>query len=526
MKGNKFSSRMFASLFVIVLGSCYCSRASSQSSLGLPRLFGPSEALVKTVAEINCELLTYPENETILLQLFKDGNRSRLLAEYTSLDGEVATFPLYVKPNHEGNLECVARAQNNSLIEPTVSNIHYLKVIEPVKGAEIEVLSDHMDLFEGDKLELGCKLKAGNHVSYKWLLNGRLVSQSPLHDGHLLINRTTSQDSGSYMCVAANSFNQTEFFVANSSEVVITVKDLVSNPDISFTMLKEDLHYYSAVVSCQSTRGTPPITFSLYNSTEFVDNVTVEERIATFKVPLVLGQHLGFLQCQAKNGDRIAYSKKIPLEVVPVGGPVTMRYDHHSGENYAVISLSFYCKAAKGTHPRYQWFLNKTLLHDRGSFYSVVHQPPEQSILMLSVGRSSAGTYHCEVSDSFDNTIAIRSKGRYVDKDVLNRIPVWVVAVVFGSFTFLVLLVSVCCCIGVMFRRRHYGEKSLMDFEMERMVPVYHGKMDLSHYNEDADVVNAARGGEGDQASLVSVDEWPQIEEEKKTLEDEPAEEP
>lgn len=102
---------------------------------------------------------------------------------------------------------------------------------------------------------------------------------------------------------------------------------------------------------------------------------------------------------------------------VTVGGPVAMHYDFDIGENYAVNHLRFYCKAAKGSLPRYQWFLNKTLLHGRGSFYYVIDQPPEQSILLLSVGRSSAGTYHCEVSDSFDNTTAISSKRQYLDKE-------------------------------------------------------------------------------------------------------------
>ena len=86
-------------------------------------------------------------------------------------------------------------------------------------------------------------------------------------------------------------------------------------PDISFTVLKEDSHNYSAIVTCQSTRGTPPVTFSLYNRDELVDNVTVEERNATFKTPLVLGQHLGWLQCKAKNGDRVAVSQWLPFEV-------------------------------------------------------------------------------------------------------------------------------------------------------------------------------------------------------------------
>ncbi|KAK1885745.1 Transmembrane channel-like protein 7 [Dissostichus eleginoides] len=476
-----------------------CSKESSQSILGRPELMGPSVALVKSIADFHCKLEIYPKNVTILLQLHNSNN-------------------------HEGNLECVAKAQNNSDIEPTVSYTQYLKVLEPVKEAEIVVHSGPK-FFEGKTLELYCKPSAGNHVSYTWLLNGLLVSPSRLRyvvDDHLLIYRTTSEDSGSYMCIATNHFNETDVFSSNSSEVVITVKDLVSIPDISFTVLKEDSHNYSAVVACQTAKGSPPVTFSLYNRTELVANTTVDDRNATFKLPLVLDRPMGWLQCQANNGDRIEYSQWIPLEVVPVGGPVTMHYDYDIGENYVVTDLRFYCKAVKGSFPRYQWFLNKTLLHGRGSFYYVVNQHPGESILLLSVGRSSAGMYHCEVSDSFDNATTISSKRLYMDKEVLNRLSVLVVAVVFGCFTALVVLVSICCCIGVIYRRRQYGEKTPLSFEMEGMMTAYEDELDLSEYNEDTDVLNTASGAEFDQASEASVDEWPQIEKEKKTLEDEP----
>ncbi|XP_044202068.1 platelet endothelial cell adhesion molecule [Thunnus albacares] len=502
------SSRMF--LFVVMLGLCFFSKESSQLSLERPELFGPSVALVGKSEDFYCGLQIYPKNEQILLQLFKEGNRTKLLGESTSLDGQVGTIPLLIKPYHEGNLECVAKAQNNSDIEPTVSNKHYLRVIEPVEGAEI-VHSGPVEFFEGRELKLRCELKTGNHVSYKWLLNDRPVARSPHHyvaDNRLSINRTTSADSGSYICVAVNQYNQTEVYSSTSPMVVITVKDVVSDPDISFTVLKEDSHHYSAVVTCQSTRGTLPVTFSLYNGTGLVANVTVEERKATFKTPLVLGQHLGWLQCQAKNGDRVANSRWLPLEVVPVGGPVTIDYDSDIGENYAVTGLRLYCKVAKGTLPRYQWFLNKTLLHDQGSFYHVVNRPPKESILLLAVGRSSAGTYHCEVSDSFDNTTTISSKSRYLDKEVLNRLPDLVVAMVFGCFTLLVLLVSILCWIGVLFRKRQYGEKSLLGLEMERKVAAYENELDLSEYDEDADGLRTARDDEFDQVSAASVDEW------------------
>ncbi|XP_062289417.1 Fc receptor-like protein 5 [Scomber scombrus] len=514
-------------LFVVMLGLCFFSKESSQSFLGRPQLTGPSEAEVKKYAGFSCELQVYPKNETILLQLYKEGNRDKLLAEYSLLsgrkldEGEVSNFPLVVQLSYEGYLECVASAQNNSNIEPTVSNKHHLKVIEPVKDAKVNVSSGPREFFEGRTLNLHCELSAGNHVSYKWLLNDRPVAVSPAHhfrDNHLRIYRPTSADSGSYMCVATNSFNQT-VYTSNSSKVVITVKDVVSTPDISFTVLKEDSHNYSAVVTCQSTRGTPPVTFSLYNLEDLVANVTVEERSAVFKIPVVLNRHLGWLQCQADNGDWVAKSQFLPLEVVPVGGPVTISSDIHLGENYAVIALEFHCQAAKGTHPQYQWFLNKTLLHDRGSFYYVSHDPPRQSVLMLSVGRDSNGTYHCEVSDNFDNTTAISSKRHYVDKEELNRIPDFVVAIVFGCFTLLILVVSACCWIGVLIKRREYGERSLADQEMRRMVAVYENDLDLLEYNEDADVARTARDGEFDQVSDVSVDECSQYGEEEEVKE-------
>ncbi|XP_069561132.1 Fc receptor-like protein 3 isoform X1 [Brachyistius frenatus] len=512
---------MFASLFMIILGWCYCSRG--QFLLGRPRLYGPSEALVKKIIYFHCELPNHPQ-QPVLLQLFKEDNRDKLLGESTSLTGEVADIPMVIRASHEGYLLCVASAQNNSEVTPTVSGRHHLKVVEPVKGVEI-VRSGPTEFYEGNKLELRCNLNAGNHVSYKWLLNGRPVAPSPGHhvaNDLLSISRTSSEDSGSYRCLATNTFNRTQVFTSNSSDAVIRVKDLVSDPDISFTVLKEDSSNFSALVTCQSTRGTPPITFSLWTRSELVGNTTTEERLAVFKLPLVMDQHSGCLQCRTNNGNWTTYSQWLPLNVVPVGGPVTMRSDFDTGENYAVVGLHLYCKAAKGSHPRYQWFLNRTLLRDRGSFYYVVDQAPEQSTLLLSVGRSSAGSYHCEVSDSFDNTTTLRSPTCYLDQEVLHRLPVLVVAVVFGSFTVLVVLVCFCCWMGVLFRRRQDGGKSPLSLEMERSVAADEDEPDLLPFMEDPDVVKAAGGDEFYQTSEASTDEWIHMEKERKTLEEEP----
>lgn len=66
----------------------------------------------------------------ILMFFFKrEGDRSKFLGEYSSPKGQRGVFPILIKASHDGNLECVAKAQNNTSIEPTVSSHHRLRVI-------------------------------------------------------------------------------------------------------------------------------------------------------------------------------------------------------------------------------------------------------------------------------------------------------------------------------------------------------------------------------------------------------------
>ncbi|XP_036067353.1 hemicentin-1 isoform X2 [Oryzias melastigma] len=512
---HSFLCRMFASLLVVVLGlRCGGGSDSGELLLGSPKLSGPSEALVTDIVNFFCELPNHPQNESIELRLLKKGDRPKHLGEYTSLRGEVGPIPKRIQLSHEGYLVCVASVQNNSAINSTVSQTHYLKVIEPVKGAQI-IPSGPVELFEGGEVELQCKLSAGNHVSFMWLRDGQIINPSLIRaDDSFVISRATSKDSGSYICVATNTFNGTNVFNASSPELLVTVKARVSNPDISFTVFKESYQSYFCVVSCQSTRGTPPIRFSLFNGTDLVSNVTVQERRATFKIPVVLDQHLGLFQCQASNSNRTASSRWIPLEIVPVGGPVTMHLEYDMAENYEVIYLRLYCKPERGSHPSFQWYLNKNPLHDQGSFYYVFNQLPGQSILLVSVGEVSAGRYHCEVSDSFDNSTVINSKRCYLDRKVLNHIPALVVGVVFGCFSVIVLLVSACCAAGVIFRRRRYVEATLLTLEKDQWETACEDELELSMYGED---VVTGEEAEFDHASEDSVDDWIQY---KKILEE------
>ncbi|CAL8330403.1 unnamed protein product [Lota lota] len=512
---------MFSSIVVGILGFYYCSLETNASHLGPPHLYGPDIALDKDIVEFGCKVIHLTTAEPILLQLFKQGDRSKVLAFHTSLDGSPAAFPMVVRyTTHEGYLECVASVQNNSLIRPTVSRPHYLKVVEPVKGATLAVQSGAVEFFEGKILVLRCNVTSGNHISYSWLLDDQPLPASAFHHAHqeLFISRTRPEHSGNYACVATNQLNDTKVYTAASPEVLITIKEFVSNPDISYAINKENSQNYSAWVTCKSSRGTLPITFSLYNrATLVVNEKTVEKHYATFTIPLVLNHHLGWLQCQAENGDRTAYSEWMALQVVSVGGPVTLRYECITGEDFSVTNVRFYCKAAKGTHPRFQWFLNGTLLEqDTWPFNVLFHQPAEQSVLLLPVDRRSTGTYHCEVSDLFDNTTVIQSEKMYLHKEVVNRLSSVVVAVVFSCFGLVLTCVFTCCCAGVIFIFFYLFYISLLLFlrwnqrKMETMVLAYEDDLDLEEYRENADILTAAGINDFDLGSMASTDEWPE----------------
>ncbi|KAM9489972.1 uncharacterized protein ACWYII_002834 isoform 2-T2 [Salvelinus alpinus] len=507
------------------------------SVLGRPLLYGPSTALEKTVEEFQCEVLHYPKEESILYQLFREGDRSKTLGFYSALSGEMANFPLFITASYEGHMVCVASVQNNTVIQPTVSQRHHLRVVVPVNGAEVVVQSGSVEFYEGKPLSLRCNITKGNHVSYQWLVDGKPLPLSPLHNQtqeQLFIYRMVPEDSGEYTCVATNQLNLTEVYSSRSTAKVIKVKELVSEPDLLFLVLKETDGTYIALVTCQSLNGTPPITFSLYSRSEFISTETVDERFATFSIPVVLDLHMGFLQCQAENGDRVVYGQWTAMHIVSVGGAVTMHYDTDVGENFSIVGLRFYCSVERGTFPQYRWFLNRTVLEGRGDFYWVQNQTG-QSILLLSVGRSSAGTYHCDVSDSFDGTTVISSEERYIDKEVLNHLPTVVVAVVFGCFLFLVTLVTTCCFIGLLYGKRQYlVETSTLDLklglEMHNIMvsdddEEFLGRpciMDEEEYMEDEGVVRAARIVDSDQGEVESTDEWLWLQQElKKTLEDE-----
>ncbi|KAL1005512.1 hypothetical protein UPYG_G00060040 [Umbra pygmaea] len=551
-KAEMMTVKDFFRTMLVILGVCTCCHEANATVLSRPRLTGPYVALVGAVESFECGLQDSPENQTILYKLYRKEDQSKIISEYSSLNGDRALFTIVVSTSYEGNLVCVASVQNNTAIQPTYSNVNYFRVLVPVEGAKLVASSGSLELHEGKTLALRCNISKGNHVTYDWQMDGKPLPTSPPYyprREELFIYRTTPQHSGAYRCVATNQLNETQIYSSKSDALDIKVKgqlqELVSEPELSFYVFKENTFFAS--VTCQSLNGTPPITFSLYNRTELVGNGTVHGQNFVFNISVVLDRHMGWLQCQAENGDKVAYSKWVAMHIVTVGGTVTMTYDTDVGENFSIVGLRFYCSVERGTFPQYRWFLNGTFLEGRSNFYWVESQP-ERSILFLAVGSDSSGTYHCEVSDSFDDMNVVRSMEKYIDEKVLNELPTAVLAVVFGCFLFLIVLLTICCLVGLFYSKSKYHvEESILDLrsgleKRNRMVADRHGDILLGHpcimvadfdnqvhededdYMEGEDLVRGDDIIDPDQWDAESTDEWLELQQKcqkRKTFEDE-----
>ncbi|XP_062412149.1 Fc receptor-like protein 3 isoform X1 [Sardina pilchardus] len=376
---------------------------------------------------------------------------------------------------------------------------------KPVAG--VYILSDppSKEIFEGMTLRLVCNITKGSHVSYKWFFNGK-----PLGDATppntLTIHNTTVNDSGGYVCIGSSTVNNISVNLSNSSKT-ITIKEIVSVPSVSFTVVKESSGNFSARITCRSFRGTPPITFTLLNNSQKIgDNITKHLSL-TFIVPIYLDQHMGTFICQAWNGYINQNSFPMHLQAETVGGASMTTYEHMD-DNFQVTGLELCCQVERGTFPHYIWFHNNTPLTMRGRSHVL---SADNSTLFFTLDPSIFGEFHCQAFNSFDKTIRISSQRRLINKEASNRLPVMVVAVVFGCFCFVAVVLTSCCFYGI-YKLKH--NKDIYNFstsngwsaEMDERKCIAKDKDFMKNTAEAKEV--AVVNFEGEYC-----DDWPKIEE-------------
>ncbi|XP_077100071.1 Fc receptor-like protein 5 isoform X1 [Siphateles boraxobius] len=500
---------------------CVCSRLFSsvagalyEHKLDEPVLSGPSVALEGSVEEFYCEIPGNLTSLAVLYELYVESNPGKMIAEYSSLSGQIATFNVLIKTQHDGRLVCKASEHNNTDIQSPLSQGLDLKVIVPVKDVRIVSHPASNNVWEGQTLTLQCKKSKGTYVSYEWLRK-EIPVETPYNrtDDTLIIHRLSVQNTGDYMCVASNRFNDTMTFDSRSDVISVKVKEYVSKPEISLEVEKLEDAGVRAVVTCRSSKGSPINTFRLLNDTDVIEEKTTNRTSAIFHVPVELDRITGRVRCNASNEGNWVLSEPVNLTVESVGGAVMVRPVTHTGRDFQVVGLVLLCKVERGTFPHYRWFLNGSRLQGRGAFYALAWS--DDSVLSLSVGPDSAGLYHCEASDRFDNRTSIRSAQMLINEEVVNSVSPVAVLVVLSCFALLNVAVMSCCVYGVVLRRRYSGKYLPIEHRRKMEISVKHeGEEEDDNYpfeemseGYEEDVVLADRMSDSAEEEDESVDE-------------------
>ncbi|MCJ8737481.1 hypothetical protein PDJAM_G00024470 [Pangasius djambal] len=504
---------------LVILGFCATwQKADAQITLGKPIFRVPSRSLEDSYENFYCELDKIPTNQTILYQWFKEGNLNKPLGDYSSHSKEEATFTVQVKLAYDGRLICKASVQNNSEIMPTFSDLMDFQVLVPVEGVHIISNPTSGDLWEGDSLTLQCNITKGTSVLYDWLLNGvHLLNDSS--NNQITIPRLSSQNSGVYVCLAKNSLNETHDYTSKSERRSVHVKEYLSTPEISYEVVKHAKGNFSAYVKCQVAKGSPSINYTLFINNHDVHVVSSEDQHALFPVPIVLDQDMGTVYCQADNGKTPVQSRELKLKVESVGGPMRMRLEKAVTQDFEVLGVWIYCSVEKGMFPQYCWFRNNKSLENQGPFYRTFH--PNHAGLMVRLHPDTAGSYHCEAFNLFDNATRVSGPRTLITHDAFNKIPTAVAATVFIFFSLLICAVLACCIYGVVLRKRQARkymfrlkdftdmhsvvdddgvDDKIEELEEDEYEEREHDDLDTEAYTEDMEVVQASMMEDSDKS--------------------------
>ncbi|CAJ1053725.1 uncharacterized protein LOC117815513 [Xyrichtys novacula] len=375
-----------------------------------PVLTGPDLAYLSSRVAFRCSA---PGSSTpITYELLKDD--SVLIDTDTDFEGgRPAPFFLKVSATTEGTYYCRVTAGAST----GVSNSIKLSIVTPPLNTRIFSDPSPPVAYEGSHIILSCNVSKGSHLSYTWFFNKKEVtpSTSPflhLTGNRLVLENVTPEHAGSYYCVAWSQIHDIRRFTS-SSDVLVTVKVHVSKPKISFSILKNG-DTYQGNVTCWSTRGSPPVNFSLLLDDREEGSVTATESLAAwFPAEIIPGLDMGVARCRVKTDIQELMSEPVTLEVVPVGGDVKLDIEYLYRADFQLAAATLSCDVSRGTFPQISWLFNDSVLPSEAPPEGAPIKPGlsnyalgdnSQTLVLTRIGPEESGYYNCRARNSYDDS--------------------------------------------------------------------------------------------------------------------------
>ncbi|XP_015239793.1 PREDICTED: Fc receptor-like protein 5 [Cyprinodon variegatus] len=402
-----------------------------------PVLSGPDRAYLNTRVVFRCSV---PNLSSMVSYMLIRDRRFVVGRNVGRQRKNTAMFPLKVNAASDGSYHCKASTEESQ----GLSNRIKLTVVTP--PSNIRVTSDPYPpvAFEGSQIVLSCDAQRGSHLNYTWYFNRTTIMSSTsgfsIVGNKLVMEKVTLEREGNYNCIAWSMVQQITRY-STSTEVKVTVKVKISKPEISLFIFKEG-DTYLGNVTCWSSKGTPPVNFSLLlDDTEVITATAAKSLAAWFKIPVAIGLNMGEARCRGRNEAQDLKSEALTLEVgevhiegvcffvthtlgflfqlnallysisilfqVPVGGDVRLEVDYLYTAEAKLDAVKLSCHISRGTFPHFSWLVNNTILPTESqkdfkpqTFLS--HQ--KQGLILSEFSAEYAGYYRCRARDSYEDS--------------------------------------------------------------------------------------------------------------------------
>ncbi|KAM5135272.1 platelet endothelial cell adhesion molecule [Mantella aurantiaca] len=362
------------------------------------------------------------------------------------------TYSQMADVSDTGNYTCKAEGKIASKVTTAIIKVKELfprprLILKPTNN-KTEYIND------GDYVFLECSvsslsLQETSTQEFHLMVNGQ---RKYTNKGGIFQRPLRATDSGDYKC-GVTIANITKF----SEKVEVKVYAAVAKPELRQIINNNKMVVLgdTLILTCKSSSGTPPITYTLYREEKQLGKKEMlDDREAVFMVNTTKLHDLGQYRCHAANRNRNsrAFSEALNVTVIAPVSEVNFVIVPENGEVEEGAELSLVCSVENGTLPITFYFYVR-----RGSdllllLKNVTTTDSKSAQLMLpSFTKQQDGSYFCT---AFNNANKSTSSQPMPVKAVLAR---WKKAVI-GGFVIVIMAAAIGIALYLYLDKRKKGK--------------------------------------------------------------------